>query len=96
MAMEYHTFHPLTEENPHYLHVRTMRPGCGFTNKAYDGIFLTKGETYHISFYMNTLAYVGGVKVLVEKDQDAFLEGEIVITEAAEGWKKYELDFAEK
>ena len=94
VAMEYHTFHPLTEENPHYLHVRTMRPGCGFTNKAYDGIFLTKGETYHISFYMNTLAYVGGVKILVEKDQDAFLQGEIVITEAAEGWKKYELDLA--
>ena len=44
VVMEYHTFRPLTEENPHYLHVRTVRPNCGFTNKAYDGVFLTKGE----------------------------------------------------
>jgi len=34
VAMEYHTFHPLTEENPHYLHLKTLRPDCGFSNKA--------------------------------------------------------------
>ena len=91
VAMEYHTFHPLTEENPHYLHVRAMRPGCGFSNKAYDGIYLTKGENYHISFYMNTMSYVGGVKVLVEKNGDIFLQGEVEVTEETAGWKKYEL-----
>ena len=91
IAMEYQTFHPLTEENPHYLHVRAMRPNCGFTNKAYDGIFLKKGMEYHVSFYMNTLSYTGGIKVLVEKDGDIFLQEVIEITEACEGWKNYSL-----
>ena len=53
VALEYETFHPLTKENPHYLHVRAMRPNCGFTNKAYDGIFLTKGETYTAAYFDN-------------------------------------------
>lgn len=91
VAMEYHTFQPLTEENPHYLHLRTMRPGCGFSNKAYDGIYLTKGETYHIRFYMNSLAYVGEIKVLVEKDGDIFLQGNVEVEAGVKGWKNYEL-----
>ena len=92
VALEYETFHPLTKENPHYLHVRAMRPNCGFTNKAYDGIFLTKGETYHVSFYMNALSYVGGVKVFVEKDGDIFLQGLIEVSGEESGWKRYCLD----
>ena len=92
VAMEYHTFHPLTEENPHYLHLRTMRPGCGFSNKAYDGIYLTKGETYHISFYMNPLNYAGNVRIIVEKDGDVFWQGGMDVAKETSGWKKYELD----
>ncbi len=90
-AMEYHTFEPLTVENPHYLHLRAMRPNCGFTNKAYDGIFLQKGMDYHISFYMNTRDYVGGVKVLVEKDGDIYLQDVIGISEKKSGWQQYSL-----
>ena len=90
-ALEYHTFFPLTEENPHYLHIRTMRPECGFTNKAYDGIFLEKGEKYHISFYMNALSYTGAIKVLVEKNGVTFLQGMVEIPETVKGWKKYEM-----
>lgn len=91
VAMEYHTFHPLTEENPHYLHVKTTRPDCGFTNKAYDGIFLKKGEEYRVSFYMNALSYTGEVVILVEKYGDTFLRGTISVAEGTKGWKKYEL-----
>jgi len=91
VAMEYHTFHPLTEENPHYLHVKTTRPDCGFSNKAYDGIFLKKGEEYRVSFYMNALSYTGDIVVLVEKHGDAFLRGTVSITGENAGWKKYEL-----
>jgi len=90
VAMEYHTFHPLTEENPHYLHVKTTRPNCGFTNKAYDGIFLTKGAEYKVSFYLNALSYTGDIKILAEKQGDAFLQGSVSVEENS-GWKKYEL-----
>jgi len=91
VAMEYHTFHPLTEENPHYLHVKTMRPNSGFSNKAYDGVFLTKGEEYRVSFYMNALSYTGNINVLVEKEGDIFLRGTVSVTGENSGWKKYEL-----
>jgi len=91
VAMEYHTFHPLTEENPHYLHMKTTRPDCGFSNKAYDGIFLKKGEEYCVSFYMNALSYSGDVTVLVEKYDDVFLKGIVSVAGENCGWKKYEL-----
>ena len=91
VAMEYHTFHPLTEENPHYLHVKTTRPGCGFSNKAYDGIFLKNREEYRVSFYMNALSYTGDITVLVEKDGDVFLKGSVFVTGENNGWKKYEM-----
>lgn len=91
VAMEYQTFHPLTEENPHYLHVKTTRPGCGFTNKAYDGIFLKKNEEYRVSFYLNALSYIGDVTVLVEKHGDVFLQGTVSVAGEIDGWKKWEL-----
>lgn len=90
LAMEYHTEHPLTQENPHYLHVRAMRPGCGVTNKAYDGIFLKKDMEYHISFYMNPVAYTGGVTVQAEKDGDVFLQHTFRAEEGS-GWKQYKI-----
>lgn len=91
VAMEYHTFHPLTEENPHYLHVKTTRPGCGFTNMVYDGIFLKKNEEYRVSFYLNALSYIGDVTVLVEKHGDVFLQGTVSVAGEIDGWKKWEL-----
>lgn len=91
VAMEYQTFHPLTEENPHYLHVKTTRPGCGFTNMAYDGIFLKKNEEYRVSFYLNALSYIGDVTVLVEKHGDVFLQGTVSVAGEIDGWKKWEL-----
>ncbi len=90
LALEYHTEHPLTKENPHYLHVRAMRPGCGVTNKAYDGIFLKKDMEYHISFYLNPVSYTGGVTVQVEKDGDVFLQHTFE-TGKANGWNRYEV-----
>lgn len=77
-AMEYHTVQPLTKENPHYLHFRSMRPDCGFSNKAYDGIFLKKGEQYGISFYANAPEYRGGLKVCVLKEGDCFLGARVL------------------
>ena len=107
VAMEYHTSHPLTEENPHYLHFRSVRPECGFANKAYDGIFLKKGEHVRVSFYANALDYCGILKLRVMKEGDSFLGADIAIgvsnghntatesgihiTGCHDGWKHYEL-----
>lgn len=79
VAMEYHTEHPLTEENPHYLHFRSVRPECGFANKAYDGIFLKKGERVRVSFYANALNYCGLLKLRVMKEEDSFLGADIAV-----------------
>ena len=89
VAMEYHTFHPFTEENPHYLHLKTTRPDCGFSNKAYDGIFLKKDEEYRVSFYMNALSYTGDVVILAEKHGDVFLRGTVSVTEENSGSLDY-------
>lgn len=83
-AMEYHTANPLTEENPHYLHFRSMRPDCGFANKAYDGIFLKKGERYRVSFYANALEYNGNVSIRIVKNGDTFLRADVFLGERRE------------
>ena len=57
---------------------------------------LKKDMEYHIRFYMNTLAYTGGIKVLVEKDGDIFLQEVIEITECRDGWNLYELTLKAK
>lgn len=100
-SMEYHTEKPLTKENPHYLHFRSMRPNQGFINKAYDGIFLKAGENYRVSFYMNTGEYTGDIVLFVEHEGDFILLQEIPVSDGCckseadcveanchDGWKK--------
>lgn len=41
---------PLNNVNPHYMHVQA-HVGSGFTNQAYEGIFLEEGHSYRLSFY---------------------------------------------
>ena len=53
---------PLYVENPHYLRVVTQREGCGVANKAYDGVFLKKGETLRLSFWVRSYDYRGTVR----------------------------------
>lgn len=43
---------PLSSANPHYLRLTTSKAECGFSNKAFDGIYLKKGEKCKASFYM--------------------------------------------
>lgn len=42
--------YPLNNVNPHYMHVQA-HVGSGFTNQAYEGIFLEEGHSYRLSFY---------------------------------------------
>lgn len=46
---------PVAIENPHYLRFNSTQKGDGFSNKAYDGIFLEKEKEYKVSFYCRNL-----------------------------------------
>ena len=55
----------VAEENPHYLRVMSAVKGCGFANKAYDGIYLQQGNTYQVSFYVKCVEYAGAIQISV-------------------------------
>ena len=86
---------PVAEENPHYLRVMSAVKGCGFANKAYDGIYLQQGNTYQVSFYVRCVEYAGAIQISVEKGGKAFASQVIYPTPGVRGeaksWKKYEL-----
>lgn len=78
----------LNTVNPHYLAVNA-KAGAGFTNKAYDGIFVENGKHYHLSFWAKT-------KKAQQLEIAAFTENEKKVTLATvqvadENWKKYEV-----
>lgn len=81
---------PQNEVNQHYLHFTAMEAGDGFTNKAYDGICLNKGENYRVSFWARTSAFGGKVLVHVEKDGQLYTDQAEIAGLTGE-WKKYEL-----
>lgn len=77
-----HTERPLNEVNPHYLHVTAVRAQDGFSNKAYDGIYLEAGKEYRISFYARGDQYNGAIEITVDDMT--------VRVEKLEGeWKQY-------
>lgn len=63
--MMYVTGTPLSESNPHYLRFTASEAGQGFANKAYDGIFLKKGDSVKVAFYAKSVRYEGDVKVAI-------------------------------
>lgn len=58
----------LNEVNPHYLSFKAVESQKALTNKAYDGISLKKGLSYHISFYAKAEDYKGSIQVRIEKN----------------------------
>ena len=66
---------PVSEKNPHYLRFTAEKPGEGFYNKAYEGISLTKGQKYNLSFYAREVFYKEGeVQILITKDGKTYAE----------------------
>ena len=59
---------PLSEENPHYLRFEARAEGSGFSNKAYDGVYLKKDMEYRIQFFARCVRYTGSFHVMIEKD----------------------------
>lgn len=85
--MTYLTEAPLNDVNPHYLRFSAVETQRAFMNKAYDGILIKKGETYHISFYARAIAFNGTVTVQIEKEGQTKATEPVTLTKE---WKKYE------
>ena len=79
---------PLYAENPHYLRIESKTSGAGVCNKAYDGVYLTKGETYKLSFWLRSYDYKGAVYAGVYDGDAALLEAHV--KPRADGrWRRY-------
>lgn len=80
-TMKYVTGTPLAEENPHYLRFTSSEKGQGFANKAYDGIYLKKGESVNVVFYARVIKYDGNVKVSIRdsKCKDIYCEETVTL-----------------
>lgn len=85
--MEYVTGSPLFRENPNYLRFTASKPGQGFKNKAYNGIYLEKGQGYRVSFYARLASYQGNFLVSVKKGDKVYAEAVIACAkEPTEEW----------
>lgn len=88
VTLKIKTDRALFPENPHYLRIETMEDGAGVSNKAYDGIYLTKGQRYKISFYARSYDYRGAVRVGVF-GAELLLMGRRVKIKTDGKWHKY-------
>ncbi len=88
VSLEIRTDRPLCEENPHYLRLAAGE-NAGVKNKAYDGIFLTKGMKYTVSLWARSYDYKGKAFVGVYSAGAALAEKKISLK--ADGkWRRYE------
>jgi len=81
---------PVSEKNPHYLRFTAKKAGEGFTNKAYDGLFLKKGMKYKLSFYAREVDYPKGTIIAsVVKKGSVFAKTEITFKNAVKRPKEW-------
>lgn len=84
---------PLNEVNRHYMCLQTKALGAGFTNKAYDGIYMKAGVIAHVSFYAKTTGSSSvSIKVNDCNGKELCSSPEIVVSGAS--WTKYECDLS--
>ncbi len=93
--LEYVMGSPLYRENPHYLRFTAAKPGQGFQNQAYGGIFLEKGKEYRVSFYARQVDYEGSFRVSVQKGGSVYAEASVSCQSVPKNvwrkWIRYEL-----
>lgn len=51
MSMDIETADPIHQNNRHYASLDVVKPGAALVNSGFDGIVLTKGEKYTVSFF---------------------------------------------
>ena len=73
-----------TESNPHYMRIKTKEAGAGIVNQAYDGIYLQKGEKYHVYFWARPVKVEGDFIVKVEKEGKVYAQAKISVEEGLE------------
>ncbi len=78
---------PYSHINPHYLRVIANDNNCGFTNKAYDGIYLEKDKSYNLNLIIKGNEYSGNIIIEVVKDNVTYASG--VIEKLHKNWSKY-------
>ncbi|MFQ9933420.1 MAG: alpha-L-arabinofuranosidase C-terminal domain-containing protein [Lachnospiraceae bacterium] len=93
----------ISKNNPHYLSFTASDNQRGFSNKAYDGIYLKKGEEYKVSCYIRRkLGYKGAIDAVIDlwgnEIQRINLSDEIkeVKDNEREKWEKCEVKFTAK
>jgi alpha-N-arabinofuranosidase len=82
---------PLNDVNPHYLEFTASESQPGFSNKAYDGIFMKKDMKYKVSFYARAAQYEGDIRIFVIKD-DKIAATSVMQEKINSEWKKYQLE----
>lgn len=85
---------PLNTVNPHYLHV-SAQAGGGFSNQAYEGLYLEAGHSYRLRFYARSRHEVK-VQIIAA---DATNGKEYYLTEVSlcsTEWKQYTVTFKAK
>ncbi|HIW57373.1 MAG TPA: carbohydrate binding domain-containing protein [Firmicutes bacterium] len=84
---------PLNENNLHYLELNCAEAGGGVKNKAFDGIYLKKGETYTVSVWARSKGYDGGISASIVKDGQVVAGAELT-KEVSDKWTKYRAEFS--
>lgn len=81
---------PVSTNNPHYLVCDVLKAGSGFTNKAYDGIFMRAGSDYVLSFYAKADTARTVTVSVTENGKTAFEES---VTVDSDRFKQYSVTF---
>lgn len=95
------TTEPVSERNPHYLHLETSDTQNGVVNKAYDGVSLKAGETYIVEAYLRSRDYAGPVYVSLletrkkegERSKDYPVLSVVLSASVETSWKKCTVSF---
>lgn len=87
IKLEISRANPLNDINPHFLHVEA-KSGNGFSNKAYDGVYLEKGNKYNVSFYARCEKDTE-IEIAVMSGDKKAGSGARVVVKAGE-WNRYE------
>lgn len=86
---------PVHENNPHYLRVTSNAEMLGFTNKAYDGIYMKPGVNYIVSFYARLVNYSGDLRIAIMKEGLECVSKEIdtlpIDVEKGRRWEKHQV-----